>query len=124
MNKIFLSPPDIGQNELKYVEDAFASNYVAPLGPATEAFERALSEYTGIPHCLVTNSGTAALHLALKHINVLPNDIVLASDLTFIASLSNAFHMGAEVRFIDCLENSWNMDPNLLEKTFGDSGNC
>ena len=120
MNKIFLSPPDIGQNELKYVEDAFASNYVAPLGPATEAFERALSEYTGIPYCLVTNAGTAALHLALKHLNILPGDIVIGSDLTFIASLSNAYHMGAEVRFIDCLENSWNMDPNLLEKAIND----
>lgn len=120
MNKIFLSPPDINGNELKYVNDAFVSNYVAPLGPATEAFEKALSEYTGIPYCLVTNAGTAALHLALKHFNILPGDIVIASDLTFIASLSNAYHMGADIRFIDCLENSWDMDPNSLEEAIND----
>lgn len=120
MNKIFLSPPDIFQNELKYVEDAFASGYIAPLGPATEAFEKALAKYTGIPYCLVTNSGTSALHLALKHLNIGHKDIVLASDLTFIASLSNAYHMGAEIRFIDCNENSWNMDPNLLQKAIDD----
>ncbi len=120
MNKIFLSPPDIFQNELKYVEDAFASGYIAPLGPATEAFEKALAKYTGIPYCLVTNSGTSALHLALKHLNIGYRDIVLASDLTFIASLSNAYHMGAEIRFIDCNENSWNMDLNLLQKAIDD----
>lgn len=120
MSKIFLSPPDIFQNELKYVEDAFASGYIAPLGPATEAFEKALAKYTGIPYCLVTNSGTSALHLALKHLNIGYRDIVLASDLTFIASLSNAYHMGAEIRFIDCNENSWNMDPTLLQKAIDD----
>lgn len=120
MNKIFLSPPDISGKELQYVKEAFLSNYVAPLGPATEAFETALSNYTGIPYCLVLNSGTAALHLALKNINVERGDIILASDLTFIASLSNAYHMGAEIRFIDSTKESWCMDPQLLEQAIMD----
>lgn len=120
MNKIFLSPPDIGKNELKYVQEAFVSNYVAPLGPATEAFEKALTEYTGIPYCLALNSGTAALHLALKNLNISSEDVVIASDLTFIASLSNAYHMGAEIRFIDCNENTWGMDVYWLQRAFDD----
>ena len=118
--RIFLSPPDIDGNELRYVQDAFSSNYIAPLGPATEAFEEALSNYTGIPYCLVTNSCTSALHLALKHLDILPGDVIIASDLTFIASVSNAYHMGAELCFIDCSRETWNMDPNSLEDAIKD----
>lgn len=119
-DRIFLSPPDIDGNELRYVQDAFSSNYIAPLGPATEAFEEALSTYTGIPYCLVTSSCTSALHLALKHLGILSGDVIIASDLTFIASVSNAYHMGAELCFIDCSNETWNMDPNLLEEAIND----
>jgi len=63
-NRIFLSPPHIGGEELKLVEEAFASNYIAPLGPMVDAFEHEFAAYTGIPHCLALASGTAAMHRA------------------------------------------------------------
>lgn len=120
MHKIFLSPPDIRGNELRYVQEAFASNYVAPLGPMTEAFEKALSAYTKIPYCLALNSGTSALHLMLAHLSIQPGDVILASDVTFIASVSYAYHMGAELRFIDSDAATWNMDSQCLKKALED----
>jgi dTDP-4-amino-4,6-dideoxygalactose transaminase len=113
-NRIFLSPPHIGGEELKLVEEAFASNYIAPLGPMVDAFEREFAAYTGIPHCLALASGTAAMHLALRELGVGPGDEVLASTLTFIGSISPATFLGASVAFIDADAESWNMDPDLL----------
>ena len=113
-NRIFLSPPHIGGEELKLVEEAFASNYVAPLGPMVDAFEREFAAYTGIPYCLALASGTAAMHLALRELGVGPGDDVLASTLTFIGSVSPATFLGASVAFIDADEQTWNMDPDLL----------
>jgi dTDP-4-amino-4,6-dideoxygalactose transaminase len=115
-SRLFLSPPHVEGNELKYVQEAFASNYIAPLGAMTEAFEKALSDYTKIPHCLVVNSGTAAIHLALRHFGVGFGDLVLSSSLTFIGSVSFAHHLGAELSFIDSDPQTWNMDSSLLEQ--------
>ncbi len=120
--RIFLSPPHMGGSELRFVEEAFASNYIAPLGPMVDAFEKEFSAYTGIPHCLALSSGTAATHLALHHLLRLPTrpltthrPLVLASTLTFIGSVTPAIFEGCELRFIDCNRESWNMDPILLE---------
>lgn len=113
-NRIFLSPPHIGGEELKLVEEAFASNYIAPLGPMVDAFEREFAAYTGIPHCLALASGTAAMHLALRELGVGPGDEVLASSLTFIGSVTPVTFLGASVAFIDSDEESWNMSPALL----------
>jgi dTDP-4-amino-4,6-dideoxygalactose transaminase len=112
--RLFLSPPHIGSAELDFVQEAFASNYIAPLGPMVDAFEKEFAAYTGIPHCLALASGTAAMHLALRELGVGSGDEVLASTLTFIGSVSPATFLGASVAFIDADEQTWNMDPDLL----------
>jgi len=119
-SRIFLSPPHMGGSEQRYVSEAFASNYIAPLGPMVDTFERKFSEYTGIPYCLALSSGTAAMHLALRHLGVGPNDVILASSLTFIGSVSPATFLGAELRFVDCDESTWNMDVALLQEAVDD----
>jgi dTDP-4-amino-4,6-dideoxygalactose transaminase len=130
----------MGGSEQEFVRQAFESNYIAPLGPMVDAFEREFAEYTGIPHCLALSSGTAATHLALREtiqrsevrgrraeggdrsltydLRPLTSDsrpLVLASTLTFIGSVTPATFEGCELRFIDCDRATWNMDPALLE---------
>ena len=114
--RIFLSPPHMSGYEQEYIREAFDSNYIAPLGPQVDAFEREFSEYTGIKHCVALSSGTAAIHLALQLIGVQPGDEVFASTLTFIGSVTPVTLLGATPVFIDCDRKSWNMDPDLLEK--------
>jgi len=113
--RIFLSPPHLGTEELDFVHQAFESNYIAPLGPMVNAFEREFSEYTGIKHCVALASGTAAMHLALRHLGIGPGDEVFASTLTFIGSVTPIVFEGATPVFIDADRKSWNMDPALLE---------
>lgn len=115
IKRIFLSPPHMGGAEQAFVKDAFASNYIAPLGPQVDAFEKEFSEYTGIKHCVALSSGTAAMHLALRYLGVGLGDEVLASTLTFIGSVSPVTFLGVTPVFIDCDRESWNMDPKLLE---------
>jgi len=106
----------MGGREQEFVRQAFESNYIAPLGPMVDAFEREFSAATGIPHCLALSSGTAATHLALRHMGIRPGDVVMASTLTFIGSVTPVTFEGAVPVFIDCDEASWNMDPALLEQ--------
>ncbi len=113
-DRIFLSPPHIGTLEQQYVNEAFESNYIAPLGPQINAFEKEFAEYTGIEHCVALTSGTAAMHLALKELGVGPGDEVIGSTLTFVGSLSPVVFLGATLVLVDCDRNSWNMDPELL----------
>src|ERR1039458_8973871 len=112
--RLFLSPPHIGGAERDFVHEAFASNYVAPIGPMVDAFEREFAAYTGIPHCLALSSGTAAMHLVLRELGVGPGDEVLASTLTFIGSVTPATFLGANVVFLDSDRATWNLDPGLL----------
>lgn len=114
--RLFLSPPHMGGAERGLVADAFDSNYIAPLGPMVDAFEKEFSAYTNIPHCVALSSGTAATHLALRHLGVGPGDEVLASTLTFIGSVTPVTFMGATPVFVDSDTASWNMDPNLVEQ--------
>ena len=72
--RIFLSPPHMGGEEIKIVHDAFASNYIAPLGPMVDSFEKEFSEYVGIRHSTAVSSGTAAMHLSLRHLGIGPGD--------------------------------------------------
>jgi len=104
----------MGGQELELVEQAFASNYIAPLGPMVDAFECEFAEYTGIPHCLALASGTAAMHLALRELGVGPGDEVLASSLTFIGSVTPVTFLGASLVFLDSDSATWNLDPALL----------
>jgi dTDP-4-amino-4,6-dideoxygalactose transaminase len=118
--RLFLSPPHIGSEERDFVREAFESNYIAPLGPMVDAFEKEFAAYTDIPHCLALASGTAAVHLALRELGVCPGDEVLASTLTVIGSVSPATFLGASVAFIDSDEESWNMSPALLAEELGE----
>src|SRR5262249_4626816 len=101
--------------EQQFVADVFDSNWVTPLGPHVDAFEREFAETVGTPHAVAVGSGTAALHLALFLAGVQPGDEVLASTLTFVASVNPIIYVGATPGFLDSERTSWNMDPALLE---------
>ncbi|HEY7514758.1 MAG TPA: aminotransferase class I/II-fold pyridoxal phosphate-dependent enzyme, partial [Vicinamibacteria bacterium] len=112
--RIYLSPPHLGRHELRLVQDAFASNWIAPLGPHVDAFEREFAITTGAGHAAALSSGTAALHLALLRLKVRPGDEVLCSTLTFVASANPIVYQGGRVVFVDSDPATWNMDPVLL----------
>lgn len=113
-NRIFLSPPHMGGDEIKKVLEAFESNYIAPLGPQVDAFEKEFCEKVGISNAVALNCGTSALHLALRYLGIGPGDEVIAPSLTFIGGVSPVLFQGATLRFIDSDRRSWNMDPDLL----------
>ena len=116
MNKrIYLSPPYMGKNEKKYLNDAFDSNWIAPLGPHVDSFEDEMSNYLGVKSAAALSSGTAALHLALKLINIKENDIVLCPSLTFAASANVILYEMATPVFIDVNKETWTIDVELLE---------
>jgi pyridoxal phosphate-dependent aminotransferase EpsN len=102
--------------EEELVADAFASNWIAPLGPHVDAFEQEFCRAVGASHAAALSSGTAALHLALKLVGVGEGDEVLVSTLTFSASVNPILYLGATPVFIDSERDSWNMDPALLEE--------
>lgn len=112
---ILLSTPHIGDRELELVREAFDTNWVAPVGPHIDAFEREFASVVGSQYAAALSSGTAALHLALKLVGVQARDEVFCSTFTFIASASPITYLGAKPVFIDSDRTSWNMDPNLLE---------
>jgi pyridoxal phosphate-dependent aminotransferase EpsN len=114
--RIFLSPPHMGGMELEFVQEAFASNYIAPVGPQVDAFEEEFCEKIGAQYAVAVSSGTAALHLALKLVDVGPDDEVMTSNLTFIGSASPITYLGAKPIFVDSDQESWNIDPMLLTK--------
>lgn len=113
-SRIFLSPPHLGDVEVELVSEAFASNWIAPLGPHVDAFESELAEYTGAPHAVALSSGTAALHLALLALGIGRGDEVWVSTLTFAASVFPLSYVGATPVFVDVDHGSWNMDASLL----------
>lgn len=112
--RLYLSPPHMGERERDLLMSAFDSNWIAPLGPMVDAFEKAVIDWIGSGHALALSSGTGAIHLALHLVGVVPGDRVVVSDLTFIGSVVSAVHMGARPIFIDADEKTWNMDPDLL----------
>lgn len=113
--RIFLSPPHMSGNELRFIKKAFASNYIAPAGPQVKEFESEFSHISGFKHCAALVSGTAAMHLALRHYGVGKGDSVLCQSLTFMGGVSPVTFLGAHPVFIDSDTISWNMDMNLLE---------
>ena len=114
MERIYLSPPHMGPIERELLLDAFDSNWVAPLGPHVDAFEREFAEKVGVPHASALSSGTAALHLALLLVGVKPGDEVITSSLTFAATANAVTYAGARPVFIDCSRETWNLDPTLV----------
>ena len=113
-SKIWLSSPHIGANELQYVNEAFATNWIAPLGPHVNAFEQGLQELTQTKHAAALSSGTSAIHLALILLGVKSGDTVFCQSITFSASANPIAYQGAIPVFIDSDEDTWNMDPILL----------
>jgi pyridoxal phosphate-dependent aminotransferase EpsN len=119
MPRIHLSVPHMGENEERYVRDAFASNWLSSVGPHLDAFERAFSARIGLPAVAVA-SGTAALHLGLRLLDVGPDDEVLVSDLTFVASVNPIRYLGATPVLVDADRATWTMSPGRLEEALRD----
>lgn len=113
---ILLSTPHMGDSEMRFIEEAFRTNWIAPLGPNVDAFEQAIAEIAGVGHAAAVSSGTAALHLALVLLDVGPGDTVFCSTFTFAASANPIVYQGAAPVFIDCDATSWNMCPRALER--------
>jgi pyridoxal phosphate-dependent aminotransferase EpsN len=111
---VFLSPPHVFGDEQDLVADAFATNWIAPLGPHVDAFEEEFCHAVGAPHAVALSSGTAALHLAMELLGVDVGDSVVCSSLTFIASANPIRYNRATPVFVDC-DETWTINPNLLE---------
>ncbi len=118
--KIWLSSPHMSGNEIKYVKEAFDENWVAPLGPNVNNFEKELAEYLKISDVAALSSGTAALHLALIILGIKKDDEVLVSSFTFSASVNPVVYQCAIPVFIDSEKDTWNMSPELLENAIKD----
>lgn len=121
MGKIYLASPHMSGLEEKFIEEAFKTNWIAPLGENVNAFEKEISDYVGVKSSLALVSGTSAIHLALKLIGVNEGDVVFCSSLTFAASCNPIMYEKGEPIFIDSEPESWNMSPIALEKAFIDS---
>jgi len=117
-SKIWLSSPHMGEKEQKFVNEAFATNWVAPLGPNVNGFEQDISSYIGINnhfHTAALISGTAAIHLALRMLNVVKDDVVIVQSFTFCGTTNPVSYQGAELVFIDSEVDTWNMCPFALK---------
>lgn len=120
MQRIFLSPPHMSGKEQEYINEVFKSNYIAPLGEYVNKFEASVANYAGAPDALALNSGTSAIHLALRVLGIGAGDVVLASTFTFMASVSPILYQGATPVFVDS-DESWNLSPELLKKAIANS---
>ncbi|MGW8121946.1 DegT/DnrJ/EryC1/StrS family aminotransferase [Roseivirga echinicomitans] len=118
--RIWLSSPHMGGNELKYVKEAFDTNWIAPLGPNVDNFEKELGEYLKIENVAALSSGTAAIHLALIILGVQPGDEVIAQSFTFCGTTNPILYLGATPVLVDSEKGTWNIDPVLLEETIQD----
>lgn len=117
--RIFLSSPTMHDGEMKYIKEAFDTNWVAPLGKNVDGFEEDMQRYLGEGmYAAALSAGTAAIHLALIIEGVGRDDIVFGSDLTFAATVNPITYVGAKPVFIDSERDTWNMDPDALEKAF------
>lgn len=115
MSKVFLASPHLFGNERKYVQEALDSNWIAPLGPFVNKAEEIVEGIINKP-CAAVSSGTAALHLAVIEAGIKSGDVVVASDMTFTASVNPAIYQGAKVVFVDSEPETFNIDPAALEK--------
>lgn len=114
-NKVWMLAPEIGEEEKIFVKEAFDSNWIAPLGPNVDKFEEELSTHFNNYDVHIVSSGTAAIHLALKALNIKPNDVVLCQSFTFAGSAFPILYEKAIPVFIDSEKDTWNLDPNLVE---------
>jgi dTDP-4-amino-4,6-dideoxygalactose transaminase len=115
LSRIFLSPPHLSGRELDFLTEAVESNWVAPLGPQVDAFEREIAEAVRVPHALALSSGTAGLHLALVALGIGTGDEVVCSSFTFAASANPIRYVGATPVFVDADADTWTIDAALLD---------
>lgn len=120
-NRIYLSPPHMSGKERAYIKEAFDTNWIAPVGPHVDEFEKKLADYVGASGAVAVSSGTAAIHLALSLLEVKQGDAVFCSSLTFVASANPILYQGAEPVFIDSEPDTWNMSPQALERALLDA---
>ena len=117
-NKLYLSTPTMHGEEMKYVQEAFDTNWIAPLGKNVDAFEAEMCSYLGSGHAVALSSCTAAIHLAVKLCGIKPGEPVFCSDLTFSATVNPVSYEGGKQVLIDSERDTWNMDPEALERAF------
>lgn len=116
--RIYLSSPTMHGREQEFVKEAFDTNWVAPLGPNVDAFEKELADYVGVSHAAALSAGTAAIHLALRLLGVKAGDVVFAPSLTFSATCNPIVYENAAPVFIDSETDTWNMSPEALRKAY------
>lgn len=119
-DKIWLSAPHMGGSEQKYIQEAFDTNWIAPMGSNLTFFEQNLEKYLGSGHVVALNSGTAAIHLGLILLGVQAGDTVLCQSMTFSASANPILYLGATPVFIDSEPETWNLCPIALEEAIVD----
>lgn len=119
--QILLSIPHLGDCERDFVNEAFKTNWIAPLGPNVDAFEKEVAAFIGVGHAAAVSSGTAAIHLALVVLGVTRGDVVFCSAFTFVATANPILYQGAEPIFIDSEPSTWNMSPIALERALADA---
>ena len=115
---IYLSSPTMHGEEQEFVREAFDTNWIAPLGPHVNAFEKEIAEYTGCGHAAALSAGTAAIHLALRMLGIKQGDVVFVSDLTFSASCNPIVYENGTPVFIDGEPDTWNMSPQALARAY------
>lgn len=113
--RILLSLAHMGGSEKKWVEEAFRTNWIVPLGPNVDEFEHRLENYLDAPSVVALSAGTAAIHLGLVMLGVKAGDEVICQSLTFSASANPVCYQGATPVFVDSERDTWNMNPKLLE---------
>ena len=116
--RIYLASPTMHGLEQEFVQEAFDTNWIAPVGPHVNAFEKEISEYTGAKYAAALSAGTAAIHLAVKLLGIGEGDVVFCSDLTFAASCNPVCYEHATPVFIDSEPGTWNMSPDALARAF------
>ncbi|WP_426490499.1 DegT/DnrJ/EryC1/StrS family aminotransferase [Hymenobacter sp. 102] len=119
-DRLYLSPPHLGRHELNYLHKAIEDNWVAPVGPNLDGFERDICEFTGAGHCVALSSGTAAIHLGLRLLGVGPGDEVLCPSFTFVATANPILYLGARPVFVDSEAETWNICPERLREALED----
>ena len=122
--RIPLSAPDLGAAERTLLLETFDAGWISSVGPVVERFEKTFAETVGLAHATAVASGTAALHLALAMLDLKPGDAVIAPSLTFIGGVAPILHAGATPVFVDVEDDSWNMDPALIDAAFTRAEGC
>ena len=115
-DKIWLSPPHMSGEEIRYINEAYNTNWIAPLGPNVDGFENDIIKYTNAKFASALSSGTSAIHLALIMLGVKPSDEVICSTFTFSASVNPICYLGATPILVDSENDTWNICPKLLEQ--------